>query len=515
MARFLLLTLALMVLNACGKVDPPKTVAAPTEVAWVKPVNADMKPIFDSAKAQNKPLFVYWGAVWCPPCNQVKATVFNRPDFIARSQAFVPVYVDGDSPGAQKIGAQFKVRGYPTMILFSPDGSELTRVPGEIDVRKYLEVLDLALQAPMSVKASLALFSQGQPDKLTAKAWRQLAYYAWEQDQAQLVSADKLVKTLRDLAQGCPVQESEAANRLFLKSLVVTAMESEAQPEPDKQVDRMLSLLKDPRLTRESADVIGNYAVDIVKLITPKAGPKRDELIAALNKALEGFAQDQTLTRADRLGSFGTRLSLAKHVNAEAIDAGLKEQVRQAAKAADREITDIHERQALIPTAAHMLGQAGFVDESDAMLKAELPKAVAPYYHMLVLASNAKARGDKSESVDWAEKAWQGAQGPATRLQWGAGYVTRLIDVTPKDVQRIEAAAAGVIADLQPSAETFYHRNRRSLERMGQKLQAWATAQKQAQLVQKLQTQLNGICAQLPDGEESTASCREVFKKSS
>lgn len=515
MARHVLFVLSLLVLQACSKVEPPAAAPVPKEVAWVKPVNADMKPIFDAAKAQNKPLFVYWGAVWCPPCNQVKATVFNRPDFIARSQAFVPVYVDGDSPGAQKIGAQFKVRGYPTMILFSPDGSELTRVPGEIDVQKYLEVLDLALQAPMSVKASLALFSQGQHDKLSPKAWRQLAYYAWEQDQAQLVSADKLVKTLRELAGKCPPQETEAANRLFLKSLVVSAMESEAQPEPDKQVDRLLLLLKDPRLTRESADVIVNYALEIVKLITPKAGLKRDELLAALHKALEGFAQDQSLTRADRLGSFGTRLSLARHVNAEAVDAGLKEQVRQAAKAVDRELTDVHERQALIPSAAHMLGQAGFVEESDAMLKAELPKAVAPYYHMLVLASNAKKRSDNLAAVDWSEQAWKASQGPATRLQWGAGYVSRLIEATPKDAQRIEAAATGVIADLQPAAETFYHRNRRSLERMGQKLQAWGTAQGQMALVKKLARQLDGICVQLPQADESAASCREIFKTTS
>ena len=82
-----------------------------------------------------KPVFLYWGAVWCPPCNQVKATLFNRQDFIERSRAFVPVYVDGDSPGAQKLGARFHVSGYPTMLLFSADGTEVTRLPGEVEPR--------------------------------------------------------------------------------------------------------------------------------------------------------------------------------------------------------------------------------------------------------------------------------------------------------------------------------------------------------------------------------------------
>ena len=84
--------------------------------------DAEVDAAFAAARAENKPVFVYWGAKWCPPCNQVQATLFNRQDFIERSRAFVPVYVDGDSPGAQKIGARFQVSGYPTMVLFSAAG---------------------------------------------------------------------------------------------------------------------------------------------------------------------------------------------------------------------------------------------------------------------------------------------------------------------------------------------------------------------------------------------------------
>jgi hypothetical protein len=46
----------------------------------------------------------------------VKATLFNRQDFIDRSRFFIPVYIDGDSSSAQRLGARFKVSGYPTMI---------------------------------------------------------------------------------------------------------------------------------------------------------------------------------------------------------------------------------------------------------------------------------------------------------------------------------------------------------------------------------------------------------------
>jgi thiol-disulfide isomerase/thioredoxin len=68
-------------------------------IAWREAASdAQVDAAFAVAKAENKPVFVYWGAKWCPPCNQVQATLFNRQDFIARTRAFVPVYVDGDSP---------------------------------------------------------------------------------------------------------------------------------------------------------------------------------------------------------------------------------------------------------------------------------------------------------------------------------------------------------------------------------------------------------------------------------
>src|SRR5665647_1398404 len=168
-----------LLLQACSKAPEPAVPvvqAVSTTIAWVKPTGANIEPIFAQAKAANKPVFLYWGAVWCPPCNQIKATVFKRQDFIERSQLFVPVYLDGDTPGAQKLGAQFKVRGYPTMILFKPDGTELTRLPGEVDATRYMEVLGLGLAAGSSVKQSLASALGGAP--LTPVAWRLLAYYS-------------------------------------------------------------------------------------------------------------------------------------------------------------------------------------------------------------------------------------------------------------------------------------------------------------------------------------------------
>ncbi len=128
--------------------------AMPAGIAWKQAHEVDAA--FAQTKKENRPLFLYWGAVWCPPCNQVKATVFSRADFIERARLFVPVYIDGDAPAAQKLGARFKASGYPTMILFRPDGSEITRLPGEVEPAQVMAVLALGLAEGRPVKAVLA-----------------------------------------------------------------------------------------------------------------------------------------------------------------------------------------------------------------------------------------------------------------------------------------------------------------------------------------------------------------------
>ena len=124
-----------------------------------------------------------------------------------------------------------------------------------------------------------------------------------------------------------------------------------------------------------------------------------------------------------------------------------------------------YQRHTTVNTAASALNDAGLHAEAEALLKAELPASHSPYYFMLSLAASAKRRNDPAAVLDWYEQAWRGAIGPATRLQWGATYLLALADFAPQDQPRSEAAAEGILRDLQ-QAGGIHQRNRTQAQRM-------------------------------------------------
>ena len=166
----------------------------------------------------------------------------------------------------------------------------------------------------------------------------------------------------------------------------------------------------------------------------------------------------------------------------------------------------------MISAAAETLAEAGLFADSDALLTAELARSHSPYYFMLGLADNAKKRGDKTAAVDWAEKAYDTAKGPATRLQWGSKYISLLVELTPLDAARIEKAAASVIGELEPSADTFYERNQRALQRVGTNLAKWNKDNGHADAVHRLRADMAGVCAKVSPGDPARATCDSVLR---
>ena len=154
-----------------------------------------------------------------------------------------------------------------------------------------------------------------------------------------------------------------------------------------------------------------------------------------------------------------------------------------------------------------MLAEADLLEESDALLTRELARSHSPYYYMLGLAANAKKRGDKAGALDWAQKAYTAAVGPATRLQWGTSYMRALIAAAPDDAARVERVAGEIIGELEPVPETFYERNRRALERLGKDLAAWNKDRRHDASLQRIRKSMADVCAKLPAADPARATC--------
>ena len=501
----------LAALALAGAAAPARSADMPAGIAWKQAAEVDAA--FAQAKKENKPLFLYWGAVWCPPCNQVKATVFSRADFIERAKAFVPVYIDGDAPQAQQLGSRFKVSGYPTTILFRADGTEITRLPSEVEPARYMQVLAQGMSGARPVKALLAQARAGKA--LSPAEWQHLAFYGWEVDEQAVLAKTERMAALWQLAQASTAVAPAASARLALKAIAMAAADKAARPSPiDKAaaLQRVRAVLASPSIARANLAELTYGADTLPPFLTEAGSAPREQLLREWDRALTRLVNDGALSRLDRVAAAGGRVGLARVDTPKgALPLALQTEVRGATLLALREVKDPFEREALAVSAAQVLAEAALWADSDDVLKAQMERSATPYYHMLGLASNARKRGDNAAALGWYERAYATSKGPATRLQWGATYVRALLDLAPTEVERIERAARSVIGEIEPKPETFHARNRGVLDRMSTQLNAWNKDGRHEAVLARLRTQMDAICAQLPAPAPERASCGELL----
>lgn len=478
----------------------------PPGIAWTAAAkDADIDAAFAQAKRDNKPVLLYWGATWCPPCNQLKATLFNRADFIEQTRAVLPVQIDGDLPGAQQLGTRFKVRGYPTLILFTPAGQEITRLPGEAEAPQVVKLLQMGLSGGRPIQAVLKDAQAGKA--LKPAEWQLLGYYSWDTDQDQLVKASERGALLQKLSQAKGVP-ADARIRLQLKALAAGA-----KPLPGDAA-LLAAVLKDPKQSRTHLDVLNNFADELVKALHPAPSAERAQLLASYEAALRAQQADVKLSRADRVQCAIARVELARidtpaGDTAPKLPAALVTEVRGLSTLMDREIRDGYERQAVITSTGHLLGITGLWADSDALLTANLKKSHSPYYLMNQLGANARKTGRSAEALNWYEQAFTTSKGPATRLQWGSTYFENLIKLAPQDSARIEKLASQLISEAGQDPGAFYERSARSMKKVSDLILPWAKGDNAA-VLGRLQTQLKSVCEKVDS--KARAECSALLK---
>jgi thiol-disulfide isomerase/thioredoxin len=488
----------------------------PPGIAWF---DGDVDAAFAAAKAAPKPLFLYWGAEWCPPCAQIKSTIFNRREFQERSRLFVPVYLDGDTPSAQKQGERFGVVGYPTMILFRPDGTEITRLPGSVDVERYGRILDVALADSRPVKEILATATQG--GEVSSNDWQLLAYYSWGSDNERLVAKADRVATFRTLSQRCPAEMSADCARLFFDYLGAASDAAADGKKPLSGLERaedrrhLLELLGSPAVGRANVDNLLYGQKDAISLLSDAGSPERKALVQAWTDALDrlGSEAESPLSAPEQLMVLRARVLLAQLDAPDGpLPPALLGEIRTTVARVDAQTTDPYARRAMVNAAAGIYWEAGLNDDANRLLVAELEKSTTPYYFMLDLAELAKKAGHKDEAVQWLAKAYDGAKGPATRFQWGSSYLLGLIEMTPENSEAIEKAGLAVLGELDDSPDAFYQRTRLRLEQLSTKLLDWGKTGDRAKVIESLRNRAGEICRGMPEGDDGRTNCESFLK---
>ncbi|MBI2523541.1 DUF255 domain-containing protein [Candidatus Woesearchaeota archaeon] len=95
---------------------------------------------FDLAKKEDKPVFMLITAIWCYWCHVYRDETLHQPEVVDYiNKNFIAVFVDADK--RQDLTRQYLAGGWPSTVIFSPDGKEVSRLNGHIrkeDLLGYL-----------------------------------------------------------------------------------------------------------------------------------------------------------------------------------------------------------------------------------------------------------------------------------------------------------------------------------------------------------------------------------------
>jgi thiol-disulfide isomerase/thioredoxin len=467
--------------------------AAAADIQWF---NGSVDAAFAQAKRDHKPVFLYWGAVWCPPCLELKATVFAQPAFVQKSRLFVPVYLDGDSEAGQRAGAAFGVTGYPTVVILSPERREVLRLSGGLDLRQYEAALDVVLQDVVPVAHVLATIESSGNATLSLNECRRLAYNNWFDADRALPETASLATSLERAGARCP--ETALVERA---RLAVGAAFLQATPARVASVGVVLGDVAAVRGSLELFDSLGKAFFDVAKAERAHAA-----LLEAWSRAMDSIASDPTSRASVVLDAIGAKLEALRSLSDGAIPQPVADAAYRSVTTALRREYSLYERAGVVNSASHVLDRLERKQELYAILEDELKRSHTPYYYMVDLATLDEELGNEERALSWFHRAYEASSGPATRFQWGVMYVQGLLRMTPEDATTIRHEALRVLTELD-GPDRIYARTKSSLAKLGKSFDEWNKDGKHNDVIEALRTRMDTICVKIPAGEPAAKSC--------
>ncbi|HXY21677.1 MAG TPA: hypothetical protein VEI29_03270, partial [Burkholderiaceae bacterium] len=408
------------------------------------------------------------------------------------------------------------------VLVLRADQTELERVSGGMDLGRYAEVLDLALGQEHTAQELLTSI-KGSDDMLTRDDCRRLAFNAWQlQDDWSFhpEALGTLAVALERTASLCPSSMRVERSRLRLTALQATLASEHkgllARGHASEGLARLLAFVPDIVSDRElglaTADALLMLPMDYF-LAAAQANPRhRAQLRAHWFALMEALRRDLRYAAPDRLDALRSKLMAAKGLDSDGkIPSAL---ATDAVRQIDAALAQEHEpyaRSALVNAALNTLEVLGDDERSRTILAGEIRTATNAYYYMADLAELEERHGHHDIAIDWLARSYQEAQGPATRFQWGVGYVRGLVRMRPQDEAAIQGASLSVLEELDAAAD-LHGRTRHALGKLDASLREWNANAGHTAAIAAVRERMRAICSKVPANDSARSACEEFLR---
>ena len=141
----------------------------------------DMDAAKKEAAEQKKDLMIeFTGSDWCPPCMQLRANVFSKPDFQKEAQKNF-VLLELDYPRSkeqsaevkaanQKLAEQYGVTGFPTVVFADASGKPFGGFVGGRPREDVMKAMQDALKNKEALQAAEANVAKASTDEAKVAA---------------------------------------------------------------------------------------------------------------------------------------------------------------------------------------------------------------------------------------------------------------------------------------------------------------------------------------------------------
>jgi hypothetical protein len=426
------------------------------------------------SRETNHPIFLYWGAKWCPPCAEMQVTVLQRPQFRARCARMVPLAIDGDAPGAQACGERVDVAVYPSMLIMDPGEREWIRLPCGLKEGVFCSVIDAALRTrtPMTVRVDALYHADGNlnEDDLTL-----LAFHYWPQERRIRSGSERLGLLERVGAVVLP-RRPDLASRVLIWHLIECA----AQPNADAALsfryrlyDRLSALLDSGEATFSTLYYLLVGLEPVIEFLCENDDARRRELTGALRGVLEGLVGDRTLSWTERLIAHSASATLESASETTGSSLPLMQRTRSLVAKADAATVGQLERQSVMNMAGHLLRQRGLREESIRLFCQEIDRSPWPTYFMPYVAEMYMEQGESDEAFRWWRRSYEETPGKTTRFELGVRYIEALVRHAPDKRALIESMVTRLLAERGEDGDMTRARMRGSLGLLARTLAHW------------------------------------------